>query len=57
MVPHSNIPHDAYEPETLDRRSYALAQLLSQIFHPLVLNISAFLIVGYAALSSPAEGL
>ena len=57
MVPHSNIPQDAYETETLDRRSYALARLLSQIFHPLLLNICAFLIVGYNALSSPAEGL
>ena len=57
MVPHSNIPHDAYESETLDGRSYALARLLSQIFHPILLNIGAFLIVGYAALSTPAEGL
>jgi membrane-associated phospholipid phosphatase len=57
MVPHSNIPHDAYEAETLDGRSYALARLLSQIFHPILLNIGAFLIVGYAALSTPAEGL
>ena len=43
--------------ETLDGRSYALARLLSQIFHPILLNISSFLIVGYAALSTPAEGL
>lgn len=57
MAPHSNIPHDTYEPETLDGRSYALARLLSQIFHPILLNISAFLLVGYAALSTPAEGL
>ena len=57
MEPHSNSPHDAYETETLDRRSYALARLLSQIFHPILLNIFAFLIVGYAALSTPAEGL
>jgi len=57
MAPHSNIPHDTYESEALDGRSYALARLLSQIFHPILLNISVFLIVGVAALSTPAEGL
>jgi membrane-associated phospholipid phosphatase len=57
MAPHSNIPHDTYESEALDGRSYALARVLSQIFHPILLNISSFLIVGYAALSTPAEGL
>jgi len=57
MAPHSNIPHDTYESEALDGRSYTLARLLSQIFHPILLNISAFLIVGYAALSTPAQGL
>jgi membrane-associated phospholipid phosphatase len=57
MAPHSNIPHDVYEADTLDGRSYALARLLSQVFHPILLNISAFLIVGYAALGTPAAGL
>jgi membrane-associated phospholipid phosphatase len=57
MAPHSKIPHDAYENQALDRRSYALAQVLSQVFHPVLLNISAFLLVGYAALSTPTEGL
>jgi len=57
MAPHSNIPHESYEADTLDGRSYALARVLSQIFHPILLNISAFLIVGYAALSTPAAGL
>jgi membrane-associated phospholipid phosphatase len=57
MAPHSNIPHDAYESEALDGRSYALARVISQIFHPILLNISSFLLVGYAALSTPAEGL
>jgi membrane-associated phospholipid phosphatase len=57
MAPHSNIPHEAYEADTLDGRSYALARVLSQIFHPILLNISAFLIVGYAALSTPSAGL
>jgi len=57
MAPHSNIPQDAYESEALDGRSYTLARVLSQIFHPILLNISSFLLVGYAALSTPAEGL
>jgi membrane-associated phospholipid phosphatase len=57
MAPHSNIPHEAYEADTLDGRSYALARALSQIFHPILLNILSFLIVGYAALNTPAEGL
>lgn len=57
MAPHSNIPHDAYEAEALDGRSHALARLISQIFHPILLNIVSFLIVGYSALSTPAEGL
>ena len=57
MVPHSNIPHDVYEAETLDGRGYALARVLSQIFHPILLNVISFLIVGFAALGTPAEGL
>jgi membrane-associated phospholipid phosphatase len=57
MAPHSNVPHDTYEAETLDRRSYTLARLISQIFHPILLNIISFLIVGYTALGTPAEGL
>jgi membrane-associated phospholipid phosphatase len=57
MAPHSNIPHEVYEAESLDGRGHALARGLSQIFHPILLNIASFLIVGYAALSTPAEGL
>jgi membrane-associated phospholipid phosphatase len=57
MAPHSNIPHEVYEAEALDGRGYALARGLSQIFHPILLNLASFLIVGYAALSTPAEGL
>jgi membrane-associated phospholipid phosphatase len=57
MGSHSNIPQDVYEAEALDGRGYALARWISQIFHPILLNIISFLIVGYAALSTPAEGL
>ena len=57
MVPHSNMPHDVYEAEALDGRGYALARLISQTFHPILLNIASFLIVGFTALSTVAEGL
>jgi len=57
MAPHSNIPQEVYEAEPLDGRGYALARWLSQIFHPILLNIISFLIVGFAALSTPAAGL
>ena len=57
MVPHSNIPHEVYEADRLDGRGYALARLISQIFHPILLNVVSFLIVGFAALGTAAEGL
>jgi membrane-associated phospholipid phosphatase len=57
MAPHSNIPHDTYDSDALDGRGYALARLISQLFHPILLNIVSFLIVGYAALPTHAEGL
>jgi membrane-associated phospholipid phosphatase len=57
MAQHSNTPHEVYEAEALDGRGYALARWLSQVFHPILLNISSFLIVGYAALSTPVAGL
>lgn len=57
MAHQSNIPHEAYDSDQLNGRSYALARLLSQIFNPIVLNIASFLIVGAAALDTPAAGL
>jgi membrane-associated phospholipid phosphatase len=57
MTPHSNLPQDTYEAEALDGRGYALGRLISQIFHPILLNIISFLIVGYASMSTPSAGL
>jgi membrane-associated phospholipid phosphatase len=57
MARQPNVPQEAYELETLDSRSYALARFLSRLFNPIFLNIASFLIVGFAALSTPAEGL
>lgn len=39
------------------RRSYAAGQVLSRIFHPILLNITMFIIVGYAGLSSIRSGM
>lgn len=38
-------------------RSFAFGQTVSRIFHPILLNIGAFLIVGYHALPSRMAGL
>ncbi len=57
MAQHPHMPPNTYEDETLDGRSFALARLLSQIFHPILLNIASFLIVGYASQSTRGAGL
>src|SRR5689334_6286020 len=57
MAHHGDIPRETYPAETLDGRGYALARLLSQAFHPILLNILAFLIVGYGSMSTHTAGL
>jgi membrane-associated phospholipid phosphatase len=57
MAQHHDISHDRYEAEPLGGRRYALARVLSQVFHPILVNIASFLIVGYASLSSHVDGL
>lgn len=57
MAQHPNIPHETYDDETFTGRGYALGRVVSQIFHPILLNIASFLIVGYASLSTHASGL
>jgi membrane-associated phospholipid phosphatase len=56
MAHRSNIPQEAYDNEPYGR-GYALGRVISQIFHPILLNIASFLIVGYASLSTHASGL
>jgi membrane-associated phospholipid phosphatase len=56
MAQQSNLP-DVYEDEAFDSRSYVLGRVISQIFHPILLNIASFIIVGYASLSTHASGL
>jgi membrane-associated phospholipid phosphatase len=57
MARQPNIPHEALDLDTLNSRSYALARFLSRLFNPIYVNIASFLIVGVAALSTPAAGL
>ena len=44
-------------PEHVESRSYALGRLLSQIFHPILMNITTFLIAGYFGLANHLAGL
>jgi hypothetical protein len=57
MAQRHDIPHETYEAEALDGRSNALGRLISQVFHPILVNIASFLIVGYASASTHAAGL
>ena len=57
MARHPNIQTDIYDGEPFGSRSYAVARRISQIFHPILLNIVSFLIVGYASLSTHVSGL
>src|SRR5262245_18967369 len=41
----------------LDERGYALGRLLSQVFHPILMNILMFVVVGYYGLADRAAGL
>lgn len=57
MARQPNIPHEAYDLDTLNGRGYALARFLSRVFNPIFVNIGSFLIVGFASMSTPAAGL
>jgi membrane-associated phospholipid phosphatase len=57
MAHHSDFPHDPYAAEAIDSRGYALGRLVSQIFHPILINILAFLIVGYGSMNTHTAGL
>jgi membrane-associated phospholipid phosphatase len=48
---------DTIRSDALDDRGYALGRLLSQVFHPIPLNIVTFLIAGYYGPTSHAAGL
>ncbi len=57
MAQHPELHHEGYDTDTASGRWYLLARRLSQIFHPILMNLIAFLIVGYAALGTHASGL
>ena len=38
-------------------RGYTFGRLISQVFHPILMNILTFLVVGYYGLANPAAGL
>jgi membrane-associated phospholipid phosphatase len=43
--------------EVIDDRGFALGRLISQVFHPILINILTFVVVGYYGLANPAAGL
>src|SRR5262245_8470730 len=43
--------------DLLDDRSHVLSRLLSQVFHPILVNIVTFVIAGYFGLANHATGL
>src|SRR5262245_43489238 len=43
--------------EVIDDRGFALGRLISQVFHPILINILTFVVVGYFGLANPAAGL
>lgn len=48
---------DTTPAQMIDDRGYAFGRLVSQVFHPILMNILAFVVVGYYGLDSPAAGL
>ncbi len=57
MAQRRGIPHTTFAADEIQDRGYALGRLLSQIFHPILLNITTFLIVGYYTLGTHTAGL
>lgn len=57
MAHQPHVPHDTLAPDVYTGRSYVFARLLSKIFHPILMNVVSFLIIGYAALATDRAGL
>ncbi len=53
MAQHRN----ATPTDLIENRSYALGRLLSRVFHPILMNVLAFLIAGYYGLEDHLAGL
>lgn len=54
---HHDVSHETLPPSYLAGRGYALALLLSRVFHPILLNVAMFVIVGYYAQTTSWEGM
>ena len=48
---------DTTPAQMIDDRGYSFGRLVSQVFHPILMNILTFVIVGYYGLENPAVGL
>src|SRR5258706_6495675 len=48
---------DATPTDLIEDRGYAIGRLLSQVFHPILMNMLMFLIAGYYGLADHAAGL
>src|SRR5215470_9550170 len=48
---------DTTPAQMIDDRGYAFGRLISQVFHPILMNILTFLVVGYYGLPNPTAGL
>lgn len=57
MAQRHTISPNTFAADDIQDRGYAVGRLLSQIFHPILLNIATFLIVGYYTLATHAAGL
>lgn len=58
MAQHPELHHDTYDSNAAPNGpGYLLARRISQIFHPILMNLLSFLIVGYAALGTHSIGL
>lgn len=57
MAQHPDIPQRAYSEKVDSGPGYALARRVSQIFHPILMNLLSFLIVGFGALGTRTAGL
>jgi membrane-associated phospholipid phosphatase len=57
MAHQRDLSHDTLASDPFQGRSYTLARLLSQIFHPILLSIANFLILGHYAVDDDTTGL
>ena len=58
MAHHSEVSREPLHADNyLAGRGYAVGQVLSRVFHPILLNVAMFLIVGYYAMATHVEGL